>query len=453
MYRSSENSLNQWRSRPSRKPLVIRGARQVGKTHLVRMFAKVAFSDLIEINFDKTPEKKALFRSGEVHKIVQLLSVDSGKKITPGETLIFLDEIQAAPEIFAKLRYFYEDLPELHIIAAGSLLEFMLAEHEFSMPVGRIEYMYLGPMNFREYLHARGESMLTEYLGKVEIQEDIPNSLHEKCMAYIREFFIVGGMPAAVRAYAENQDLDLVHREHQSVHQSYQDDFSKYGNKVNIPRLQKVYRALPLLIAKKMKYTALDPDERSKDLAQCLDHLEKARIMTKVVHSSCNGVPLSAERNDKVYKPIFLDIGLLSASLGLKLTELYLCQNLTLIHSGMLCEQFVGQHLMYAKADYCEPELHYWNREKKSSSAEVDFVISDGDRIVPVEVKAGKTGRLRSLTQMITEKDSPLAVRFNSEPPSLGPFGLETKSCRLISLPFYLVGELDRLFKTNLVSD
>jgi uncharacterized protein len=446
MERTSQKSLEDWCTRWNRKPLVIRGARQVGKTFLVRALAQSNFDDYVEVNFDLDPEKREFFKHSNVEKILELLSIDSGKKIIPGKTLLFLDEIQAAPEVFAKLRYFYEKLPEQHIIAAGSLLEFLLAEHEFSMPVGRIEYLFLGPMSFNEYILAKGETLFLDFISKVNIGEEIPASIHSKGMDLVREYWVVGGMPAAVRSYIERQDIDLVHREHQSIHQSYQDDFAKYGQRINTMRLQKVYRSLPNNIARKMKYVAIDPDERAKDIAFCLSLLEKARVIHKVKHTSCNGVPLQAESSEKVYKPLFLDIGLLSASLGLKLSELYTEGQLNLVHKGVLCEQFVGQHLLYLKDDYFEPQLNYWNREKKSSSAEVDFIISSGQDIIPIEVKAGKTGRLRSLQQFLCEKSSPISLRINLDLPSIVPFGSKPGSTsQLISLPFYMIGQVARV--------
>jgi uncharacterized protein len=444
MYRKSQDSLKAWKDRSSRKPLILRGARQVGKTFQVRQLAE-NFSNFIEINFDKTPDKKLLFKDADIKKVIQLISVDCGSIITPGKTLLFLDEIQAAPEIFAKLRYFYEDLPELHVIAAGSLLDFILEEHVFSMPVGRVEYLYLGPMSFEEFLIARDESILVDYYERYAINDEIPLSIHEKSMNQIKEFCIVGGMPAAVKTFCSDRDLDIVHREHQSIHQSYQNDFSKYGHRINTQRLEKVYRSLPALIGKKMKYAAIDPEERAKPLAESIHMLEKARVINKVYHSSSNGVPLAAERNEKNFKPIFLDIGLLNSALGLKLSALHLCNDLVTVHGGSMCEQLVGQQLLYAKEDYYEPEIHYWNREKKNAAAEVDYVISRDQDIIPVEVKAGKTGRLKSLQQFIVEKKPSVALRINSDTPSLVTIEKEGHSCELYSLPFYLTEQQGRL--------
>ncbi len=456
MYRCALNDLIDWQNRTSRKPLIIRGARQIGKTWLVRKFAD-QFDNLIEINFDKNPEKAQLFIGRDIHKGLELLQIDNNVEILPGKTLIFFDEIQAVPEMLHLLRYFYEEVPDLHIIAAGSLLEFLLADHDFSMPVGRIEYLHLGPMNMEEFLIAMGQDKLAQYLNDYQLDDTIPESLHKTLLHYLKLFWIIGGMPAAIKWYAQSAKLTDAIREHSAILQTYEDDFSKYRKRIYPQRLRKVFRRIPAIIGNKLKYVNLDPEERSRELADSLCLLEMARVIYLVKHSSGNGTPLGAEVKDRIFKPLFLDIGLVSTSLGLSLPELELIDDLMMVNNGALAEQYIGQHLLYANPSYERPQLFYWNREQKNSSAEIDYLIPHANNIVPIEVKAGKTGTLKSLQVFVTEKQSSIALRFNTAQPSsswqqTAIAGKKNVPYRFISLPLYLVGQTHRLLKTQELS-
>lgn len=440
MYRKALNYLIEWRDREGRRPLIIRGARQVGKTWLVREFAQ-QFESLLEINFDKYPEKVQLFKNREIDKILELLQIDSDIDISLGKTLLFLDEIQAAPEILPLLRYFYEERPDLHIICAGSLLEFLLAEHDFSMPVGRIEYLHLGPMNIEEFLRAQGQDRLVKFLASFSLGDSIPESIHKNLLYYVKLFFVVGGMPAAVKRFCASGELAEAAREHEIILQTYEDDFSKYRKRIYPQRLRKVFRRLPALVGRKLKYVNIDPEERSRELADSLHLLELARIFFRIRHSSGNGVPLGAEAKERDFKPLFLDVGLVATSLGLNLVKLEVADDLLMINKGAMAEQFIGQHLLYDRPAYEKPQLFYWNREKRGSSAEVDYLIAHENQVVPVEIKAGTTGSLKSLQIFITEKKVPAALRFNTMQPSC----LQQKAVTIISLPLYLVGQTKRL--------
>jgi uncharacterized protein len=442
--------LDDWYDRENRKPLIIRGARQVGKTWLVREFAKRRFKNWIEINFDQNPEKVSLFASRDVEQVIRLLSVDMDAGVIPGETLLFLDEIQSAPEVIPLLRYFYEKMPQLHVIAAGSLLEFVLSEHTFSMPVGRIEYLFMGPMSFSEFLTANGNQTLREFLAGYRLDDPLPQSIHQQLLNLLKIYCTVGGMPAAVRAYAGNGDLRLVAREQSFILQTYRDDFAKYGSRVDTRRLGTVFDAIPRLVGQKLKYVNIDRNERAKPLADSVELLEKARVIYCVTHSAGNGIPLGAEKNSKDRKPLFLDVGLLCCALGLKAAELHSVNDLILVNSGAVAEQFAGQQLLYAGERYAEPELYYWNREQRSSSSEVDYLVARGTQVLPVEIKAGKVGSLKSLHVFAAEKGAPRAVRFNTDQPSRCKVSSVVASkpshpFELISLPLYLIGELDRL--------
>ena len=450
MDRKLDKALTDWKNRKNRKPLVVRGARQVGKTFLVRAFSQQNFQTLVEINFDRTPDKKQLFDSSNIERSLQLLEIEENISTITKDTLLFFDEVQSAPEVFHFLRYLYEQRPDIPVIAAGSLLEFLLADHNFSMPVGRIDYLHMGPLDFEEFLMAMGHEKLVQFLETYQLNDSIPESIHKKLLYYTQLFFIVGGMPAAVQSYIDSSDqLSEALREHQSILQTYEDDFSKYRKRTDHHRLKKVFEKLPTLIGNKLKYVNIDPNDKAKDLANSLELLKMAKIFYKVKHSSGNGIPLRAEVNDKMFKPLFLDIGLVSSSLGLKLTKLTTDNNM-MVNQGALTEQFIGQHLLYSHLYYEKPELFYWNREAKSSSAEVDYLLTINSSIVPVEVKAGKTGTLKSLQVFTAEKKSALALRFNTSTPVSSEqttriVNKDDCDYMFISLPLYLVCQVERL--------
>lgn len=450
MERKLDNALTDWKNRKNRKPLVIRGARQVGKTFLVRAFAQKNFKSIVEINFDRTPDKKQLFDSRDVERSLQLLEIEENIQTITKDTLLFFDEIQAAPEVFHFLRYLYEQRPDISVIAAGSLLEFLLADHNFSMPVGRIEYLHMGPLDFEEFLIAIDHKKLVQFLETYQLNDTIPASIHNKLLHYTQLFFIIGGMPEAIQSYiSSSNSISEALREHQSILQTYEDDFSKYRNKTDHHRLKKVFQKLPTLIGNKLKYVNIDPNDKAKDLANSLELLAMAKIFYKVKHSSANGFPLRAEVNDKMFKPLFLDIGLVSSSLGLKLTDLNKDHDL-MVNQGALTEQFIGQHLLYSHQYYEKPELFYWNREAKSSSAEIDYLLTINSTIVPVEVKAGRTGRLKSLQVFIAEKKSNVALRFNTSIPVLSEqttriVNKDDCDYLFLSLPLYLICQAQRL--------
>ena len=402
--RTALQYLKQWQNRINRKPLVIRGARQVGKSFLVRIFAQDSGLDFVEINLELNDDCIGCFTTKDPRQIISLLELKISRKIIPGKTLLFLDEIQVAPQILAALRYFYELLPELHVITAGSLLEFVLEDHTFSMPVGRIEYLHLGPMTFKEFLTGIGRNQLRTFIEQYQIKDELPAVIHDELISLFRIYCIVGGMPEAVQIYQNSGSLLDVDSVKQSIILTYRDDFGKYGKRVNHIRLQKVFQKLPLQVGQKLKYVNLVRNEKSSDLKAALHLLALARVYAPVYHSGANGVPLRAESNEKMQKPLFLDIGLLTTSCGLSYADIVAVDDVTLVNSGAVCEQFIGQHLLYARPCYEEPELFYWCREKRQASSEVDYLQTCRSTILPIEVKAGKTGALKSLQVFIKEK-------------------------------------------------
>ena len=292
MHRYAMDYLVEWRQNSRRKPLIMRGGRQVGKSYLARKLASEHFELLTEVNFEESPNLVQLFEGHTPNEIIRNLEVHTGQRIIPGKTLLFLDEIQAAPEVLASLRYFHEKTPELHVVAAGSLLEFVLEKHDFSMPVGRIEYMHIGPATFEEFLEATGRDHLARFIQGYHTDEELPLPTHLLLLKALQEYCIVGGMPEVVQTFADTHSLLECDRIKQSILSTYSDDFNKYGKNINTRRVQRVFQRLPYLVGSKFKHCRVDRDESARDIGQALHLLCLARIATKVYHSSSNGVPL-----------------------------------------------------------------------------------------------------------------------------------------------------------------
>lgn len=450
MERTLLGYLSTWLVSLDRKPLVIRGARQVGKTWLVRYFAEMSKKRLIELNFEKQPSLVSLFTSNDPVQILLNLSTVVGYKIDPETCLLFLDEIQTTPQLLSKLRWFAEDFPVLPVIAAGSLLEFVLAEHSFSMPVGRISYLHLEPLSFEEFLLANDKRSLYDYLKKYDLNNAIPTAIHEQLIILFKEYLLIGGLPAVVSNWITERSLGKVNQIQNDLLATYRDDFAKYRGRIATERLDEVMMAAPKMLGQKFIYSRVNKAIQSATIKQVLDLLEKARICHRVQGSSANGVPLGAEIKEKYFKEIFLDIGLCSTALGLNLNQLNSVNEIISINNGGVAEQVVGQLLRTIFAPYIEPTLYCWNREEVGSSAEIDYIIQHENEVIPIEVKAGSTGSLKSLHLFMGLKKFPIAVRINSDYPS--KINIETKDnignlakYILISIPFYLSSQIHRL--------
>lgn len=452
MLRQDEHQLSEWLSAPRRKPLVLRGARQVGKSTLVRQFAAHQGLVLNEVNLERHLHLEKIFASLDVTQIRAEIEALVGHSITAPKSLLFLDEIQATPSALQALRYFYEDLPAVPVIAAGSLLEFALSKHGFSMPVGRIEYHHMGPMSFREFLEAV-EPPLCRYLDEVSPTVKLPESAHLKLLQRQRQYLFVGGMPEAVLALTETGSLEEATAVHRRIVSTYEDDFAKYAKQRELALLQHVFRQIPRQVGQKVKYVNLSREERARDVRGALDLLVKARVCSRVCASSCAGVPLQADTDDTICKLLFLDIGLMNHLCGVDWLALSRLDDKRLVNEGAMAEQFIGQHLAYTSAGTEAPQVAYWLREGRAANAEVDYVVSRGPEIFPVEVKAGSAGSLRSLHQFAAQKKTRVAIRFDLNPPSrqqvehaLSPaHGPAQVQFDLISLPLYAVGEIGRV--------
>jgi len=446
------DKLKDWLISPARKPAVLRGARQVGKTWIVRELARQTGKQLIELNFEKQRSFAMHFESNNPSTILLNLESALNQSIHPKDSILFLDEIQATPDLFAKLRWFYEDMPELTVIAAGSLLEFVLENHTFSMPVGRIQYFFLEPLGFEEFLLAKNETHLLSAIKSVSIETPFSTSLHDKTNQLFKEFVTVGGMPEAVSTWIKTSSLEALAEVHNNLINTYQDDFTKYAGKLLINHLEEVLHAVPKLLTKKFVYSHVNLNARHESIKQSLNLLLKARLCHKVQSTSANGIPLGAEVNSKIFKIILIDVGLVSTMLGLKLHQFNNIEDILVINKGALAEQVVGQLLRLLSPFYVEPTLYYWSRELTNAGAEIDYLIQNNQRLVPIEVKAGVEGKLRSLHQFMSEKPWKLAVRFYAGPMQLDHIKLKTTTgnsndYKLISLPFYLLGQLDRLLE------
>ena len=429
--------------------MVIRGARQVGKSTIVRNFAKEFNLDLIEVNLEKHNSLNSVFKTKNIAEICRELEYLTNKDLSKTDNkLLFLDEIQATPEAIPCLRYFREERPELALISAGSLLEFTLSKHNYSMPVGRIEYLYMGPMNFIEYLTATGEDNLIQLLNNFKWGDSFPTTAHNRLCSHLRDYFIVGGMPEAVDAFITDASANQVIDVQISIIETYQDDFAKYAKHSQLNELQNVFQHVPLTAGEKVKYSNINPHRPARDIKVAIELLEKAGIIIRVNHSDATGIPLKANMNAKQFKLYFLDVGLLNNVCGTRHLSMEHLSTLRFVNEGNIAEQFIAQHLLYSGRPNAKPELYYWLREGKSNNAEVDFVIPQEERIIPTEVKAGKSGTLKSLQVFTGARDTSTCLRFDLNPPSQQMVKhklLSDEVCNfnLISLPIYMVNRLD----------
>ena len=390
MLRFIDDDLRRWQEGTRRKPLILRGARQVGKTWSIKEFGKKRFESLALVDLERNQALRKLFDGDlKVTRICSDLEVILQQKITPGKTLLFFDEIQACPRAITALRYFYEEMPQLHVVAAGSLLEFALEESSF--PVGRVQFLNLYPLCFAEYLEAIGNApAATAVLGN---PAEISPAVHELLREELKRYFFIGGMPAAVKAYLENNSLRDAFEVQQEISESYRMDFAKYTPRVDRFCLDSVFTSLSQHIGKQIKYAHLGEGYSSLTLKKAFDTLCLAQVARRVPSVDPSGLPLGATASAKLFKALMLDIGLMRYLSGMPNDVEYAKNDLLAIYRGAMAEQFVGQEMLVSQ----QGGLYYWDRQAKSSSAEVDYLAVLNGRIHPVEVKSGATGSLRSL--------------------------------------------------------
>ncbi|MBI5101284.1 MAG: ATP-binding protein [Nitrospirae bacterium] len=414
MKRFVETPLLHWKQDPWRKVLLLRGARQVGKTYSVRELGKT-FPYYVEINLDETPALKELFvHSLTVHQIIERLAVVTGIPIKPGETLLFLDEIQACPAALSALRYFQEKLPALHVVAAGSLLEFALSEIP-SMGVGRLHSLFMYPLSFMEYLFASGQEALYRTVMGHPVSTPLEPVIHHQLLDQLKLFYMIGGLPGVIDYYLKTHDLLRCQELLQDLATSYEDDFAKYKNKVPVARLREGFQSIIAQAGHKFSYTRVDSNSYHKAIKEALDLLILAGLAYKVPHSSCRGIPLGATINPKYFKILPFDIGIAQRVLGLDLAELVLQSQENLINKGAITEVYCGLELIHSHAGNAKPELFYWHRESRGSQAELDYVIAGQSGVLPIEVKAGSKGQMQSMNLFLKEHKLPKGIRISQE--------------------------------------
>ncbi|SDU57118.1 ATP-binding protein [Desulfobacula phenolica] len=401
MKRDIDTQLVEWKKSEFRKPLVIRGARQVGKTYSVCRFGETHFETFIKLDFERDRTIHRIFEGDlSTEKMILELEVHANISITPGKTLLFLDEIQECERALLSLRYFYEEIPKLHIIAAGSMLEFTLGS--ISFPVGRISFEWMRPMTFHEFLNASGREILADKLPCISNFSPVSETIHLKIIEQLKRYILTGGMPEAVKRYCRTGSLTQSFVVHEEIYQSFLQSLVKYQKRADIDSLDHLMRSVPSHVGSQIKYTRLDPDRRIEKTKTSLHILERALLLHIIKSSDATGLPLNATASSKVMKPLFLDVGLMQYCCGINPSDVLKEKNLSNVYKGALAEQFVGQELLAASGSE-NFKLFYWSRAKKSSSAEVDYLYVKDGRIWPIEVKSGPAGKLKSLHIFLNE--------------------------------------------------
>ncbi|MEA3295930.1 MAG: AAA family ATPase [Patescibacteria group bacterium] len=428
MKRNIYKDLLDWKIKRDRQPLLVRGARQVGKTFIINEFGKNEFESLVTLNFERNPEYKEIFTKYSPIEILEKVALYTGKNIIENEILLFLDEIQECPKAITSLRYFYEEMPNLHVIGAGSLLEFALESENFRMPVGRVEYLFMYPLSFGEFLVALGEKPLLDFISEKVNFTNLTDLLHEKLIEYIRKYFIIGGMPAIVKEYITSHNILNCQKKQKIIINTFQDDFAKYARHSKFKYLKKVFNAVPVMIGNKFIYSKVDSSAKSRDIKSALELLETANIIYKVKRTSGAGLPLKAGVNEKFFKVIFLDVGLMHAINDIY-SETIKEKDLTTIYKGSVAEQFAGQELIACQQNFTKTQLYYWAKEAKNSSAELDYLIEKNEEIIPIEIKSGSSGKMRSMNMFLKKYKMQTGVKI-----SQAKFSDKNK---IKSIPFY----------------
>ena len=406
--------LENWRVSAQRKPLIVRGARQVGKSSAVRNLAR-KFTYFIELNFDENPQYNSVFeQGGSIADVCEVIAATTNIYVIPGQTLLFLDEIQVSIPAISALRYFYEKLPDLHVIAAGSLLEFALAELP-SFGVGRVRSLFMYPFCFTEFLWAYQENALLDTLQNAGPTNPLPTIIHEKLKRYLKRFLVVGGMPEVVNEYVTNNNILEAQRVLDDLIISVQSDFAKYKKRVPTARIGEVFNAVVGQIGAKFSYSYPNATLTNAQIKEALELLTMAGLVYPVTHTAANGIPIGAEINPKNRKYLLFDTGIVQRILGLSIGDMLVKDDFQTINKGAMAELLVGLELLKNGSPYQPGALYYWQRAVRNSQAEIDFVIQKQVRIVPVEVKAGTKGAMQSMYLFLNEKNLPQGIRFSLE--------------------------------------
>lgn len=448
-----DRHLSEWASHDTHKPVLLRGARQVGKSSAVRQLGK-QFECYLELNLEMEPQYKAVFKPDfNIQRIVAQISAISGTRIVEGKTLLFIDEIQECPEAIMSLRFFKENFPGLHVVAAGSLLEFALSELP-TFGVGRIHSMFMYPMTFDEFLTANGEDMLLAARDSASPQSPLPLPLHEKLTNLLRTYMLVGGMPECVARWVESHDYLQCQEVQDDILVSYEDDFPKYRKQADVNLLRSVLHSAAVQTAKKFVYTQVG-DYKTAEVKRALNLLILAGLLIPVTHTSANVLPLGSESDQSYRKILFFDCGLMLRLLGITMgdTTMLTTQVLTatasdLVNKGFMAELVAGLELLHYMTPNLRHELYYWVRMSKNSQAEIDYLLPSCLSVLPVEVKAGSQGGMKSLWMFMREKHLSEAVRCSLE--NFGEFTYtdneDAGAVRHVGIcPLYAISQLARL--------
>jgi predicted AAA+ superfamily ATPase len=414
MKRRIELWLARWRDKPDRDVLLVRGARQVGKTYSIRGLAK-SFDNFLEVNFEEDVDVHSFFEGNLTPApICENLAAYYRVPIIPGKTLLFFDEIQACPRALSSLRFFREKMPDLHVVASGSLLEFAMDEIP-SQGVGRISSLFMYPMSFSEFLEAVGEAPLNALIEKAGVGSPLDAAFHRKLVGLLRTFQLIGGMPRVVQTYVSRHDLNECMELLDSLLVILRDDFAKYKRRAPVSRLVDVHNSVFSQAGSKFMYSRIESNCSTAPLKASMDMLIKSGLAIKVTHSSARGLPLASQSKPSKFKLLPSDTGLMQRAMGLDLSQLLVADDVEIVNRGGLAEVFVGLELVRSASPLTQPSLHYWHRESRGSSAELDYVIQHDNMVLPIEVKAGSSGKMRSMHMFLKERSLPRGIRMSLE--------------------------------------
>ncbi len=412
--RNIDKELLEWKESAKKKPLLLRGARQVGKTHTVRNLG-TQFEHFLEVNFEENKQIHSLFEGNlSPVNICENLSAIFGIPIIDGKTLLFFDEIQSCIPAIQSIRFFYEKRPNLHLIAAGSLLEFSLSEIP-SFGVGRIRSIFMYPFSFNEFLLALGEEQILNIKQRANSLTPVAEVIHEKLLQYLKIFMILGGLPEVILTYLETKNFDKSRQILDDIMFSYYDDFAKYNRKVPASRLREIFDLVSLQTGNKFVYQKASSNNSIRQTKNALELLIQAGLVIPIVHTAANGLPLGAEVNFKRRKMILFDSGILFRILNLEIGDIILSNDFNTINKGNVAEMLVGTELLKYVSPYRKGNLYYWHREARSSNAEIDYLIAKKNKILPIEVKAGRKGSMQSLYLFLKEKNITQGIRISIE--------------------------------------
>ncbi|MFC1842398.1 ATP-binding protein [Candidatus Dependentiae bacterium] len=413
MKRIIDSFLLEWKDRSNRKPLLLRGARQVGKTYSMRELGNT-FSEFVEINLEaNTAAREIIEKDMDPIRIIRQLSELLQVDIIPGSTLLFFDEIQVAPQAITTLRYFFEQVPDLHVAAAGSLLDFAI--DQVGIPVGRVSSLYMYPVSFLEFIAALGHNKWVKLIIDHNHEEALGEPIHKKLLGLVGEYLAIGGMPEAINEWINTKTSRASKVVHSDLIFNYEQDFGKYAKKHQIKYLNLLFEKAADQIGDKFMFNRVG-EYKKRELEPALELLEKAGLLHKIICSSGQGIPLGAQAKPNDFKIIFLDVALTQALLKLDIVPWLLNPETKLINSGAIVEAFVGQELLAYSDPIRKESLFYWRRQKSTSQAEIDYLVQIRDKVVPIEVKAGTSQRIKSMQIFLeSHPGSTYGIRFTAD--------------------------------------